>query len=560
MTMELPRPLHRLTPLRDDPLRAWLSPAQRAAGGDDRLGRLGAVRHAADRSSWWAAGHAVRQRAVRDRRAAADGAGRDGGAGAGVADAPRGDADAQPQDGGAGAPERARRGAGRSTTSRCWNSEPDGRWCRWSAGRRRATACRRRWRQRRHRPPDGRRSVHRSQHRVPPALPGRARDVARLRPGRRGGNTVLVQMADARMLGASNVNLTDANARRMLIASLDLPVGAVATGWDAYGLRDGDPVMVVGFKQVAMDPTQHTPARDAGARRRRVAGAAAAAAVPDRRRTQAVGAFDVWLASASAHLVSGGLPSPRPTPLRAARATGTSIRARLRPVRVGRASGEWHSRLVVRRDVARTASRRCMRASRTSQLECAVEPSRPHASHGTPARSGLAGGRARGRPAGPAGRGAGPPGRSPLAGDRGARRADGRVRVQLRARAQRLGDARPAAPVPGVVAVLHLVDDRAAVCGAWRPSRWPSRTCAGVATDTALAAGVAAAAAGGAVSLSQRPRVRTHDVEIAGLPDVVRRLSHRADLRPALRPVRQRPPRRRAGSTRSTACVPTPSR
>jgi hypothetical protein len=79
------------------------------------------------------------------------------------------------------------------------------------------------------------------------------------------GNTVLVQMADARMLGASNVNLTDANARRMLIASLDLPVGAVATGWDAYGLRDGDPVMVIGFKQEALDPTQHslrgTPAR-----------------------------------------------------------------------------------------------------------------------------------------------------------------------------------------------------------------------------------------------------------------------------------------------------------
>ena len=79
------------------------------------------------------------------------------------------------------------------------------------------------------------------------------------------GNSVLVQMADARLLGASNVNLTDANARRMLIASLDLPVGAVATGWDAYGLRNGDPVMVIGFKQEAMDPTQHslrgTPAR-----------------------------------------------------------------------------------------------------------------------------------------------------------------------------------------------------------------------------------------------------------------------------------------------------------
>jgi hypothetical protein len=72
------------------------------------------------------------------------------------------------------------------------------------------------------------------------------------------GNSVLVQMADARMLGAPNANLTDANARRMLIASLDLPVGAVATGWDAYGLRDGDPLMIVGFKQQAMDPTQHS--------------------------------------------------------------------------------------------------------------------------------------------------------------------------------------------------------------------------------------------------------------------------------------------------------------
>ena len=42
----------------------------------------------------------------------------------------------------------------------------------------------------------------------------------------------------------------------MLIASLDLPVGAVATGWDAFVLRDGDPVMAVGFKQTTLDPTQ----------------------------------------------------------------------------------------------------------------------------------------------------------------------------------------------------------------------------------------------------------------------------------------------------------------
>jgi hypothetical protein len=79
------------------------------------------------------------------------------------------------------------------------------------------------------------------------------------------GRTVLVQVADARMLGASNVNLTDGKARMMLVASLDLPVGAVATGWDAFVLRNGDPVMAVGFKQTVLDPTQ-TSVRAAAAR------------------------------------------------------------------------------------------------------------------------------------------------------------------------------------------------------------------------------------------------------------------------------------------------------
>jgi hypothetical protein len=71
-----------------------------------------------------------------------------------------------------------------------------------------------------------------------------------------GGRTILVQVAGARMLGPSNVDLTDFHARRLLVASLDLPVGAVATGWDAFVLRDGDPVMIVGFKQTRLDPTQ----------------------------------------------------------------------------------------------------------------------------------------------------------------------------------------------------------------------------------------------------------------------------------------------------------------
>jgi hypothetical protein len=70
------------------------------------------------------------------------------------------------------------------------------------------------------------------------------------------GRTVPVQVAGARLLGKSNVTLTDANERRLMIASLDLPVGAQVPGWDAFVLRDGDPIMVVGFKQTALDPTQ----------------------------------------------------------------------------------------------------------------------------------------------------------------------------------------------------------------------------------------------------------------------------------------------------------------
>jgi hypothetical protein len=70
------------------------------------------------------------------------------------------------------------------------------------------------------------------------------------------GRTVPIQVTGARMLGKTNVNLTNANERRLVIASLNLPVGAVATGWDALVLRDGDPIMVVGFKQTALDPMQ----------------------------------------------------------------------------------------------------------------------------------------------------------------------------------------------------------------------------------------------------------------------------------------------------------------
>src|SRR5918995_1155274 len=41
---------------------------------------------------------------------------------------------------------------------------------------------------------------------------------------------------------------------------------------------------------------------------------------------------------------------------------------------------------------------------------------------------------------------------------------------------------------------------------------------AAVSIDAALAVGVALSAAGGALSLRQRPRIRTHEVAITGLP------------------------------------------
>ena len=72
--------------------------------------------------------------------------------------------------------------------------------------------------------------------------------------------------------------------------------------------------------------------------------------------------------------------------------------------------------------------------------------------------------RARDRPAGAAGRGARAPRRSSRPRDRGVPApADGRVHRRPHPRTDGLGDAGTAAPVPGDVAVFHLVDDRDAV-------------------------------------------------------------------------------------------------
>ena len=76
-----------------------------------------------------------------------------------------------------------------------------------------------------------------------------------------------IQVADGRVFGAPNLNLSDGHQRRTLLASLDLPVGAVMAGWDTFVLRDGDPVMVLGFKQTVPIPASTRRARCRCARR-----------------------------------------------------------------------------------------------------------------------------------------------------------------------------------------------------------------------------------------------------------------------------------------------------
>jgi hypothetical protein len=257
MTMELPRPLHRLTPLRDDPLTAWLSPSQRLRvtmagwGGWMMFGLL-------QTSAWWLLvflfahvlyvfdgrlptvliGMAALALAWPMRRVVMRMRSRK------MAELVRRSAPA---------------GAMPIDDFSLLENEPDGQMVSlvgWAQARERLSqsvtgsgdiglkmageACI---------------GLTMACHQRYPGVLETSHDFSLVDEA---GNSVLVNMADARMLGEPNVTLTDPNARRMLIESLNLPVGAVATGWDAYGLRDGDPVMIVGFKLEAMDPTQHS--------------------------------------------------------------------------------------------------------------------------------------------------------------------------------------------------------------------------------------------------------------------------------------------------------------
>jgi hypothetical protein len=69
------------------------------------------------------------------------------------------------------------------------------------------------------------------------------------------GRTILVQAADARILGAGNITL-ESNELRLLYGAFEIPSGITHSGWHVFVLRDGDPVMVLGTKRTVLDPTQ----------------------------------------------------------------------------------------------------------------------------------------------------------------------------------------------------------------------------------------------------------------------------------------------------------------
>jgi hypothetical protein len=69
------------------------------------------------------------------------------------------------------------------------------------------------------------------------------------------GRSIFIQTSDARLYGEPNVPL-DSNQLRLLYAALEIPSGATPSGWYVLRLRDGDPVMVVGAKQDFLDAAE----------------------------------------------------------------------------------------------------------------------------------------------------------------------------------------------------------------------------------------------------------------------------------------------------------------
>jgi len=63
------------------------------------------------------------------------------------------------------------------------------------------------------------------------------------------GRTLPIRVAGARLIGARNVGmLGDDDAEQRLLAALNLPAGVKPLGKKTFVVRDGDPLLVIGFK------------------------------------------------------------------------------------------------------------------------------------------------------------------------------------------------------------------------------------------------------------------------------------------------------------------------
>jgi hypothetical protein len=82
------------------------------------------------------------------------------------------------------------------------------------------------------------------------------------------GRAIPIRVADARLVGPANTIIQASDLQgQMVISALDLPLAVEPVGWDVLTVRDGDPVMVIGFKTTIVDGggagTRQAPVRTA---------------------------------------------------------------------------------------------------------------------------------------------------------------------------------------------------------------------------------------------------------------------------------------------------------
>lgn len=71
------------------------------------------------------------------------------------------------------------------------------------------------------------------------------------------GRSLAVLAADARLLGRKNTDkLGDDPQEQLFLHALNLPLDLIPCGDDTFVLRDGDPILVVGFKTTTFDPDE----------------------------------------------------------------------------------------------------------------------------------------------------------------------------------------------------------------------------------------------------------------------------------------------------------------